>query len=601
MIDNTTESGCQCEWLQEEQCAEPFYREHQGRRYCLLHYPNESKREDFENAFAKRLEESDGEYLNLVGVWFPDSVSFMGQRFTKLADFSYARFNSDVEFTESHFDGVRFVGAHFKGQANFAETQYDGIADFSGARFEQPVSFSRATFFNEGRFFQTQFAAFADYSGADFEGDTYFNLAVFNIADFGVLKIPVGGDKSKPTGNPQFETYRSKFRNVQFNGATFNRCTFKQACFSGTTQFLYTQFREAVDFFIVDFNEVDFSNSLLSYANFDGSFFLNVPIFEKCNFQGNTIYATARLPGINCSDAIFYGQVDFTVTRFENSLADWEKNRLKECSVNPTTDTAEKPLIIRFDKATFKEGLTFKGNELYQEKALLSFDDAIFEKPDRVRFVSISLPPHSFIGVDPRKFHFVDSRLGHIDKRKALEEAKQALQKHGRTYSGPMLELAYRQLAVNAEENNRYRQAADLRYLAMEVARSMRWRRIDVFNLSWWYWLLSGYGERVRRAFAVLVFIWLAFAAIYWSANSTWWQPKVNPSSGTHVSQMSPPAPRVLTAMEALLYSAGVMALQKPEPLPDNKRAKSFVLFETLLGPIQAALLALAIRRKFMR
>lgn len=356
-----------------------------------------------------------------------------------------------------------------------------------------------------------------------------------------------------------------------------------------------------MDFFITDFNRSDFSNSLLSYANFGGSFFLNVPTFKKCNLQGNTVFATARLPGIDCSDAVFHGYVDFTATRFENSLANWEKDRLQECNITPTADVAANPINICFDRATFKEGLTFKGTELYQEKALLSFDDSIFEKPERVRFVSVSLPPHSFIGVDPRKFHFIDARLGHINKRKALKDAKQALQKHGRTYSGPMLELAYRQLAVNAEENNRYEQAADLRYLAMEVARSMRWRRIDVFRLSWWYWLLSGYGERVRRAFTALVIIWLVFAAVYWIADSTWWQPKVNTPGASPDAQTSPPSPRVLTAPEALLYSAGVMALQKPEPPPANKRAKLFVLLETVLGPIQAALLALAIRRKFMR
>lgn len=56
-----------------------------------------------------------------------------------------------------------------------------------------------------------------------------------------------------------------------------------------------------------------------------------------------------------------------------------------------------------------------------------------------------------------------------------------------------------------------------------------------------------------------------------------------------------------LSASDALLYSAGVMALQKPEAAPANNRAKLLVLMETIFGPVQAALLALAIRRKFMR
>ena len=43
------------------------------------------------------------------------------------------------------------------------------------------------------------------------------------------------------------------------------------------------------------------------------------------------------------------------------------------------------------------------------------------------------------------------------------------------------------------------------------------------------------------------------------------------------------------------------MTLQKPEPRPATGVAQALVMVETILGPVQAALLALAIRRKFMR
>jgi uncharacterized protein (DUF433 family) len=42
------------------------------------------------------------------------------------------------------------------------------------------------------------------------------------------------------------------------------------------------------------------------------------------------------------------------------------------------------------------------------------------------------------------------------------------------------------------------------------------------------------------------------------------------------------------------------MTFQKPEPRPATPAAQTVVLLETILGPVQAALLALAIRRKFM-
>ena len=189
-----------------------------------------------------------------------------------------------------------------------------------------------------------------------------------------------------------------------------------------------------------------------------------------------------------------------------------------------------------------------------------------------------------------------------------------------------MLNITYRQLAVNAEENNRYEEAANFRYMAMEVRRLQRRPRLDPFRLGWWYWLMSGYGERVTRAFGVLLSIWLLFAVIYSTGDASWWQPKQSARLAADASardtqpnavrdaqpaireaqpavREAQPAAAVapLTLPEAVIYSAGVMSLQKPEPLPANKRAKAFVLFETILGPLQAALLALAIRRKFMR
>jgi hypothetical protein len=63
----------------------------------------------------------------------------------------------------------------------------------------------------------------------------------------------------------------------------------------------------------------------------------------------------------------------------------------------------------------------------------------------------------------------------------------------------------------------------------------------------------------------------------------------------------APPPAQDLGFRDALLYSLNVATLQKPDPLPNNRRAKLLVWPETVLGPVQAALLALAIRRRFMR
>ena len=47
--------------------------------------------------------------------------------------------------------------------------------------------------------------------------------------------------------------------------------------------------------------------------------------------------------------------------------------------------------------------------------------------------------------------------------------------------------------------------------------------------------------------------------------------------------------------------SLGVASFQRPEPNAADTLTKLLVTLETILAPLQAALLALAIRRKFMR
>ena len=120
------------------------------------------------------------------------------------------------------------------------------------------------------------------------------------------------------------------------------------------------------------------------------------------------------------------------------------------------------------------------------------------------------------------------------------------------------------------------------------------WRR------EWWHWFASGYSERLVRSVAVLVAIWLLFALLYTQVSFVRWEPKIDDlaqaRAGRAGSWVEP-----LNLAEALGYSAAVMTLQKPEPRPASLTAKNLVLLESILRPGQAALLALAVRRRFMR
>jgi len=104
----------------------------------------------------------------------------------------------------------------------------------------------------------------------------------------------------------------------------------------------------------------------------------------------------------------------------------------------------------------------------------------------------------------------------------------------------------------------------------------------------------------VGQAFVVLLGILVLFATLYTKVGFARWEPKLaSESDVTSAKRDDVGAP--LKFSRALTYSAGVMTFQKPEPRPATPAAQTVVLLGTILGPVQAALLALAIRRKFMR
>ncbi|MCA1614804.1 MAG: hypothetical protein LC795_13900 [Acidobacteria bacterium] len=136
--------------------------------------------------------------------------------------------------------------------------------------------------------------------------------------------------------------------------------------------------------------------------------------------------------------------------------------------------------------------------------------------------------------------------------------------------------------------------------MAMDARRLERWRGFAFWTLGWWYWLASGYGERVWRAFVVLIGMWLVGAALYTQVGFVRWEPRVSSEQEAWEARRDEVG-QPLRWQRALTYSLGVMTLQKPEPRPATDAAQALVMLETILGPVQAALLALAIRRKFMR
>jgi hypothetical protein len=481
---------CDCDkWMRSACAEEPFYKEHEGKRYCVLHFPGKEKSAKFKQAVQKKLDHKD---FNFRGVWFPDEVLF-----------SEFKFSADVDFISATFSAT---------------------ADFSGADFSAGAYFSSATFRAEADFAFATFSVAAYFTSAIFSGDADFGSAAFSVdADFG--------------------------------SATFSR-------------------------------DADFTATIFN---------------SKADF----------------GSATFSVDADFTATIF-NSKAD-------------------------FRSATFADRVSFAGADKHRAFSL-EIQFARMEKPDHVLFHTLSLRPHWFVNLDARKIDFTNVEWG-WDRRSIKEEIK-SLEDNNVSSPHRLLAIACWHLAVNAEENHRYEEASKFRYMAMDARRlqlreGMRgnffkadWRVLKktLARLHWslrrdWgvrgrtltrskrfirvygktlnllyrlYWMVSGYGERIIRASAVLVGIWFISALLYTFVDFGPSEPKLA-SEADVASAKRDEIGAPLKFRRALTYSAGVMTLQKPEPRPATAAAQTVVLFETILGPVQAALLALAIRRKFMR
>ena len=279
-----------------------------------------------------------------------------------------------------------------------------------------------------------------------------------------------------------------------------------------------------------------------------------------------------------------------TTSATTNAMADFNRTTFKAACTFDQTAFHARALFTRasmfdsfqvFGSASDRQlkGMNLPARELGDHPAL-DLQHLRIEHPDRVAFHTLNLRPHWFVNVDPREFVFTDVEWPR--GRRSLKQEISALETNQVSSPNRLLAIACRQLAENAESNNRYEEASRFRYWAMDLARRTKWNGWKFWKTDWLhmlYWLVSGYGERILRALGVLAAVLVVFAFLY-----------------TKVGFEKP-----LPKRRALTYSLAVMSLQRPEPKPEDAAAHALVTLESILGPVQAALLALAIRRKFMR
>lgn len=471
------------EFINKQLCLNfPNRYEKDGKHYCIFHYPDKDKINDFELALEQK--KIQGHYF-FSGTWFPKSVDFSWQTFESLADFSHCVFVDDVEFNNSIFSiGVDFRCAKFKRKANFSYAVFPNLQDTT----EMETSFYSSEFENEANFFFTKFYNRIDFSQSKFLGSASFFETLFNA--------------------------NASFKKTHLTSAYFSETIFEK--------------------------NVDFYESTIITASFNKSIFKKVADFRESNVTA----------AINFEGSSFEGFAKFSGK--DNKHNSWSS-----------------------------DALNFKSVDV--------------EKPEKISFRSLKLKPDFFINTDTRKFEFTNIKWerkffgGDWSRFKDFKFWKEEAKQRKSQYE--LLSIAYRRLATNAEENNRYQEASKFRFTSNEVDRIGSHWYGRITPLSWLYKWSSRFGENWWWALIVLILILTAFVFYYHFA---YFQicPKGSENCVT----------RTMNWFEAIHQSLMTAALQNVEYrktiLPQQDLV---ILLQKILSPIQAALLALAIRRKFMR
>ncbi len=142
----------------------------------------------------------------------------------------------------------------------------------------------------------------------------------------------------------------------------------------------------------------------------------------------------------------------------------------------------------------------------------------------------------------------------------------------------------------NAEENRDYPTANTFHYWSMEAQRKEGLTRLGL--IATLYWVLNGYGEKSLCALSVLLGMSALFAILYMMAGPRELRLPLDFGIWQFIGHTG----------RALVYSWAAMVRLNPDPRPDGPGLFQFlVTTEGILGPLQIALFALAVRRKVMR
>src|SRR5947209_10092050 len=169
---------CECLWHMHSACKGlPFYKKHEGKRYCVLHYPGKDKGSAFDEVLKRKLEDKDFDFR---GVWFPHAINFENITFTAPTFFNLAVFSAEVSFKSSTFAAAAvFSFVTFNAEAAFRVVTFNDEACFFSATFNAEAAFTFDTFVGDAILTSINFNAGVSFGSVTFKAKAIFAASSF--------------------------------------------------------------------------------------------------------------------------------------------------------------------------------------------------------------------------------------------------------------------------------------------------------------------------------------------------------------------------------------------------------------------------------------
>jgi uncharacterized protein YjbI with pentapeptide repeats len=527
---------------------------------CLMHHPGAKPAQAFQGEVDALLARKS--LRNTLGV----------------ADFKEFHFPSGVDFSGRVFsDPACFRGAVFEGSANFSRARFaqDAIfvqatfadVDFSSAIFEGNGIFARVTFGRKADFSNAALRKTADFKEAKFEGFAGFWKAELNAPAF---------ESSAFAGN-------ASFISTKFSGPT----NFNRVAFHGEASFSHSSFSGPADFeFVKCFGTSNFSEASFDEASFAWAEFVKGADFRLLLAERSAAFSSTKFQDVTFESAHFRSGASFDSATFSGD--------------------------VEFTRSAFGPGLSV-GYSAKGRGGVADFSGAKFEKPTKVWFSQVNKSVEAglrarFLNCDVENIHLEDvhwhrRRSGRMvlqDELDLVDGAATGAMPRARATGNrsgfELVAIVYRQLINNFDKVRALDLAEDCFCGAMEMKRrdpGEAWPSRAVLSA---YKFASSYGSNYVQALLVLAAIVIAMGLTF-----------AIPSLGLGPSQGNPGAVQMASSWlrrcpAGLFHSLQVAAFQRDAVYAFTlRRGRLMVTAEQVIVPVQAALLLLALRRRFRR